>query len=128
MRAFDIGIGLAVAWARQRGVAFDEECPVMVFEDRAYVTLWYTDREGQFVDRGPVVEPVPLLDARVAFGIAMGPRGPWLLSTMSWSREPGHAIWFTAGVAYIEHDSRAYARVMTRLSDAIIDLDPRRWL
>ncbi len=76
MRAYDVVIGLAVAWARLRGVVFDEEYAVMTYCFQTHASVWHTDREGFFVDRGPVVEPVPLTNTRIAFGIAT--RRIWL--------------------------------------------------
>lgn len=82
MRAQDIGIGLAVEWARRRGI----NAGVMVCGDGTKARVWgncsvmlggMPVHAVRHYDRGPVVAPEPWHDHRVAFGIAMARRGPW---------------------------------------------------
>lgn len=71
-----MGIGLAVAWARRRGLLFsgakftpdvDADVSFLVFNVHGRTHYWW--------DRGPFVEAEPLHDTRVAFGIAAAHAG-----------------------------------------------------
>lgn len=68
MRRFDIAIGLAVAWARVRGLS----CATSRRRYHRRAGVAWRDPEIQIVrlDRGPLVRLLPYTDARVAVGIA----------------------------------------------------------
>lgn len=77
MRAYDVGIGLAVAWARMRG--HDVRVASRPWLPRFETFIWchgstYGFEMAKY--RGPVLGPVPLTDTHVAFGIAT--RRIWL--------------------------------------------------
>ena len=109
MRAHDPAIGLAVAWARRRGVRFRvhfrksyERCVVYV-ETAYYQEMWNgisLHRHTDIVDRGPVVESMPHTDTRVAFGIAT--RRIWLRVPTS-----GREMYAFAGALLMATEARA---------------------
>lgn len=90
-RAHDVGIGLAVAWARRRRVpvSIGHRIQVCLYDQMklTWQLSWLPPPDDTCVVctgdvwrttyRGPVVEPQPLLDHRVAFGIGIAQRGPW---------------------------------------------------
>lgn len=110
MRVHDPGIGLAVAWARRRGVlARLSDGPFMACGPHMFVQMPRSNRLS-IVDRGPVVEPMPLTDTRVAFGIAV-------------AHLYKQRVWL-----YTEVVSPYRERVESMTwGSGWIDLDPRRW-
>lgn len=58
MRVHDVGIGLAVAWARRKGIASVIDCPHQEWDTLIVRTLDVCGRFicTQLVDRGPLAE------------------------------------------------------------------------
>mgnify|MGYP001575498809 FL=1 len=134
MRAHDVAIGLAVAWARRRG------CDAGVLLNRALyvsgndnlVRVWGTRYwvgtthviAPRKIDRGPVVEPMPYTDARVAFGIAMAKSGPWSWCSPGCQRNGQNDA---TALHVMDHGSVVHVLHHSTRVDGCFPLDPRRW-
>jgi hypothetical protein len=125
MRAFDAAIGLAVAWANLRGVdAYARRLDAERWDHlRPIVAITFRGRAAlAFVDPGSIVEPLPLTDTRVAFGIAMAKCGPWSPCAIRPQVHNGRS-------AHV-HDIGEYVYVWSgdpTDPTVCVDLDPRRW-
>lgn len=110
MRAHDIGIGLAVAWARARGHLVYSTAAIAIAHDFQQMATYGGDgRYCAWLDRGPIVEPEPLTDMRVAFGIGLARAG---------------ATW-----GHVSTPSAALARAGGQdWSTPVVGLNPRRWV